>query len=186
MPAPVSKARDGDPTRQVWHLKMLWLASPSMQWIRQLLSYAITLGVIIALVTIVPRCARLRVTPEFNDIDKLNVDESLNADTGVKLSGLVIGDAIAFQVGTGGEHEAGLSLGWVVALPGDEVSIIGKSVMVNGTKVAHGDPVPVPDRGPTMMPAGHCFVISDRHQFDSIAYGPLPAAAIRGKLRNLP
>lgn len=153
-----------------------------MQWIRQLLSFAITLGVIIALVTIVPRCARLRVTPEFNDIDKLNVDESLNADTGVKLSGLVIGDAIAFQVGT----QAGLSLGWVVALPGDEVSILGKSVMVNGTKVAHGDPVPVPDRGPTMMPAGHCFVISDRHQFDSIAYGPLPAAAIRGKLRNLP
>ena len=165
-----------------------------MQWIRQLLSYAITLGVIIALVTIVPQCARLRVTPEFNDIDKINVDESLNADTGVKLSGLVIGDAIAFQIGTqagtqagsGGEHEAGLSLGWVVALPGDEVSILGKSVMVNGTKVAHGEPVPVPDRGPTMVPAGHCFVISDRHQFDSIAYGPLPAAAIRGKLRNLP
>ena len=178
----MSKARDDDPTRQVWYLKMRRLAFPPMQWIRQLLSFAITLGVIIALVTIVPRCARLRVTPEFNDIDKLNVDESLNADTGVKLSGLVIGDAIAFQVGT----QAGLSLGWVVALPGDEVSILGKSVMVNGTKVAHGDPVPVPDRGPTMMPAGHCFVISDRHQFDSIAYGPLPAAAIRGKLRNLP
>lgn len=158
-----------------------------MQWIRQLISYALTLGAIIALVTIVPRCARLRVTPEYNDIDKLNVDESLNADTGVTLSGLAIGDAIAFQLGeTKGDHDGGLSLGWVVALPGDEVSIQSKSVMVNGTKVAHGDPVTVPDRGPTMIPAGHCFVISDRHQFDSVAFGPLPAAALRGKLRNLP
>jgi len=155
-----------------------------MQWIRQLISYALTLGAIIALVTIVPRCARLRVTPEFNDIDKLNVDESLNADTGVKLSGLAIGDAIAFQVADKGD--GGLALGWVAAMPGDEVSIQGKSVMVNGAKVAHGEQVTVPDRGPTMIPVGHCFVISDRHQFDSIAFGPLPAAALRGKLRNLP
>lgn len=180
----MSKARASGLTRQVWQVYLFWLTSRPMQWIRQLISYALTLGAIIALVTIVPRCARLRVTPEFSDIDKLNVDESLNADTGVTLSGLAIGDAIAFHVGD--QDGSGLALGWVVAMPGDDVAIQGKRVMVNGAQVAHGDPVPVPDRGPTMMPAGHCFVISDRHQFDSIAFGPLPAAAIRGKLRNLP
>jgi len=155
-----------------------------MQWIRQLLSYLVTLAAIIALVTIVPRCARLRVTPDYNDIEKINVDESLNADTGVTLTHLAIGDAIAFQVGD--KTDGGISLGWVAAMPGDDVSISNKSLMVNGSKVAHGDPLTVPDRAAVMVPLGHFFVVSDRHQFDSVVYGPLPAAALRGKLRNLP
>ncbi len=157
-----------------------------MQWIRQFISYGLTLGAIIALVTIIPRCSRLRVTPEFTDIDKLNVDESLNADNGARLSSCAIGDAIAFQMGNSAGGAGELSLGWIAAMPGDEVAIRDKAVFVNGSKTAHGDAVSLPDRAPTMVPAGHCFVISDHHQFDSLAYGPLPASALRGKLRNLP
>jgi hypothetical protein len=157
-----------------------------MQWIRQLISYGLTLAAIIALVTVVPRCSRLRVEPEYNDIDKLNIDESITADSGASLASLAIGDAIAFRLGDQAGGTGQLCLGWIAALPGDEVAISDQAVFVNGSKTTHGDLLTLPDRAPTMIPAGHCFVVSDHHQFDSLAYGPLPAAAICGKLRSLP
>lgn len=155
-----------------------------MQWIRQLISYALTIGVILALVTIIPRCSRLRVAPEYNDIDKLETEQSLIADTGVHFSALAVGDPVAYRLGD--QETTALALGWIAALPGDEVAISGKAVMVNGKKAAHGDSLDLPDRGPVMIPTGHCFVVSDHHLLDSVAYGPLPASAIRGHLRNLP
>ena len=155
-----------------------------MEWIRQLLSYAITIAIIIALVVIVPRFARLRVAPNYNDIEHLVVEQSLNADTGVAFASLAIGDPIAYRLGDQEGKE--LCVGWIAALPGDEVAVRDKSVMVNGKKAGGGAVEDAPPRAPVMIPAGHCYVVSSFHQLDSVAYGPIPAAAIRARLSSLP
>lgn len=158
-----------------------------MIWLRQLVSYLITLGVIIALVLIVPRFARLRVDPGYNDIANLDVDQSLNADTGFAFARLEPGDAIAYgRSGASGEGGGeALCLGWIAGVPGDTVAIRGGKVIARG-KAAQGDPVDQPDRAEVMVPAGHVFVVSSHHQYDSVASGFIPAAAIRGKLGTLP
>lgn len=155
-----------------------------MEWIRQLLSYAITIGVIVALVVIVPRFARLRVAEGYNDIEKLEPEHSLNADSGIAFGALAIGDPIAYRLG--GEDGKEVCVGWIAALPGDEVSIRDKAVMVNGKKSLGGAVEEAPPRAPVMIPAGHCYVVSSHHLFDSVAYGPIPAAAIHARLFSLP
>lgn len=157
-----------------------------MIWLRQLISYLVTLAVIIALVLIVPRFARLRVDPEYNDITGLNVDQSLNADKGFSFARLEPGDAIAYgRSGTGENHGEALCLGWIAGVPGDTVAIRGGKVIARG-KTAPGEPIDQLDRAEVMVPAGHVFVVSSNHQFDSVASGFIPAAAIRGKLGTLP
>ncbi len=155
-----------------------------MQWIRQLISYAITIGIIVALVNIVPRFARLRVAEGYNDIDKLEPERSLNADTGVAFGSLAIGDPIAYRLGDQDGKE--LCVGWIAAMPGDDVAIRDKAVMVNGKKAAGGPVEDAPPRASVMIPAGHCYVVSTHHLLDSVAYGPIPAAAIRARLSSLP
>ncbi len=158
-----------------------------MIWLRQLVSYLVTLAVVIALVLIVPRFARLRVDPEYNDIANLDVDRSLNADTGFSFARLEPGDAVAYGRSAAAGEGSGesLCLGWIAGIPGDLVAIRGGKVIARG-KPAAGEPVDQPDRPEVMVPAGHVFVVSSRHQFDSVASGFIPAAAIRGKLGSLP
>lgn len=155
-----------------------------MEWIRKSLSYAITIGVIIALVTIVPRFARLRVADGYTDIDGLEVERSLNADTGVAFGSLAVGDPIAYRLSD--QDGKNLCVGWIAAMPGDEVALRDKLVMVNGKKAVGGPIEDAPPRAPVMIPAGHCYVVSSHHQLDSVAYGPIPAAAIRARLSSLP
>ena len=155
-----------------------------MIWLRQLISYLVTLGVIIALVTIVPRFKRLHVDPEYNDIEHLEAEKGLNADLGYPFARLEAGDAIAYGR-AGGESGEVLSVGWIAGIPGDAVAIRGGKVIARG-KPAPGEAVNQPDRAEVMVPAGHVFVVSSRHQFDSLANGFIPASAIRGKLGSLP
>ena len=150
-----------------------------MNWLRTLISYGITLAIIIALVTIVPRFARQRVHPDYNDIANLEVDRSLSTDKGFAFNRLAKGDAIIYRIGD--QDTNAVCIGWVAAVAGEEVAIVGGKV-IGGGKTAPGDVVDQPDRAPIRIPAGHVFVTSSRHQLDSLAYGPIPAAAYRGKI----
>ena len=158
-----------------------------MNWLRQLINYAVSLAVIIALVTIVPRFVRLGVDPGYTDIENLEVGRSYNADRGFSFNGLSGGDAIAYRIG--GTEINGLCLGWVGGVPGDIVSIANGKILVNGKQAAKGGIMQgrvSRDRGPVPVPAGHVFVLTSFHQFDSLAYGFIPASAIAGKLGALP
>lgn len=155
-----------------------------MIWLRQLISYLVTIGVILALVLIVPRFKRLHVDPEYRDIEHLEAEKGLNADQGFPFARLEAGDAIAYgRVGADNGEE--LSVGWIAAVPGDTVALRGGKVIARG-KAAQGTPVDQPDRAEVMVPAGHVFVVSSHHLFDSVANGFIPASAIRGKLGSLP
>jgi hypothetical protein len=150
-----------------------------MTWLHTLISYGITLAIIIALVTIVPRFARQRVQPNYSDITNLEVDRSLSTDKGFPFHRLVHGDAIIYRLGE--QETNAVCIGWVAAVAGDEVALIGGKV-IGGGRPAPGEAVDQPDRAPIRIAAGHVFVTSSRHQLDSIAYGPIPAAAYRGKI----
>ena len=150
-----------------------------MNWLKTLISYGITLMVIIALVTIVPRFARQRVHPDYSDISHLDVQRSLNTDKGFAFDRLVKGDAIVYRLGDQDTHA--VCIGWVAAVAGEEVALSGGKV-IGGGKLAPGDALDQPDRAPIQIPAGHVFVTSSRHRLDSLAYGPIPAAAYRGKI----
>jgi hypothetical protein len=154
-----------------------------MQWLRQLISYALTLALIVALVMIVPRFQRLRVDPGYGDIAHLDVDNSLNADAGFRFAQLTAGDPIAYEIPTA--EGKTLAVGWIAAMPGQEVSIANQKILVDG-RAAKGEAVTQPDRAGVIVPRGHVFVVTDYHAADSVALGFLPAAAIRGKLASLP
>jgi hypothetical protein len=150
-----------------------------MNWLRSLISYGITLGIIIALVTIVPRFSRQRVHPDYSDITNLAVDHSLSTDKGFAFSRLAKGDAIVYRLGN--QETQAVCIGWVAAVAGEEVAVVGGKLIAGG-KAAPGEAIEQPDRAPILVPAGHVFVTSSRHQLDSLAYGPIPAAAYRGKI----
>lgn len=157
-----------------------------MQWLRQLISYAVTLALIIALVVVVPRFQRLRVDPEYRDIGHLDVDQSLNGDTGFSFARLAAGDPIAYNL-PGPQDTKMLGVGWIAALPGQEVGISNRHVVVDGRPAKGGTLTSaVPDRPAVPVPSGHVFVVTDGHEVDSLTYGFIPAAAIRAKLANLP
>ena len=58
--------------------------------------------------------------------------------------------------------------------------------VLNGKPASRGSDTRQPDAGPLRVPANHVFVLSDNHQLDSLAAGPIPAAALRGRLGSLP
>ncbi len=155
-----------------------------MSWIRPLLSYALTLAVITALVLIVPRFLRLQVPAGGADIARLEPGTGLNADCGFPFARLAAGDPIAFR--TGGAADGDLGVGWVAAVAGDEVAVTGGRVQVGGRPAANGAAVTLADRAPVVVPAGCVFVLSDHHRSDSLALGFIPAAAYRAKLTALP
>ncbi len=89
-----------------------------------------------------------------------------------------------------------------IALPGDEVRIVGKQLYVNGERVDdaaytwHRDERIFPDRssipdqarlrdnfGPYIVPDGHYFCLGDNRDqsYDSRFWGPVPARYIKGR-----
>ena len=59
--------------------------------------------------------------------------------------------------------------------------------MVNGTACKRSGMLPrYPDEGRLVIPANHVYVVTTLHTTDSVAQGPLPAAAIRGRIAEFP
>jgi hypothetical protein len=150
-----------------------------MAWIRRLISFALTLGIILGLLIYAPRWRVDHLAPDFTDIDGLDPEARFVSDRGVPFAALAAGDAILFRSG------AHLAVGWVAAVAGDAVAIRGQQVMVGG-KPARGGPVARPDTPEVVVPQGRLYVVSDRHLTDSVANGFLPAVAYLGTLRSLP
>ena len=154
-----------------------------MIWIRHLIRFAITVGIGLGLLLYAPRWQREHLATDFNDIDRFAPEAGFFSDHGVPFPALKPGDAILFR----GADRSGtrLAVGWVAAVAGDAVAIRGKQVVVGG-KAVHGGPVERPDTPAVVVPEGRIYVVSDRHQTDSVANGFLPAVAYIGKLGGLP
>ncbi len=156
----------------------------SMDVLRQAMLYVVLVGLFWGSVLAMKSLSRVQVPSGYSDVDKLSEFSSYRMDQTVTLEAWHPGDAACWRLGP--DEERAVNLGWIAALPGDLVQVRAGRLQVNGQACPQGDLILLPDCGPIRVPARHLFVISDRHQGDSIAHGPLPASALRGRLGSLP
>lgn len=148
------------------------------------LTYACLIALLVAAAMVIPRCQRVRPGDDYRDIENLDTTESIALDTTVRLHAYDRGDAVCYQLGD--DEPLDRLFGWVAGRPGDEVAIVGGALIVNGEAAAHGGSLNLPAAGPIRVPTDHLFIVSDRHRFDSIAHGPIPGRALRGRVADLP
>jgi len=103
------------------------------------------------------------------------------------------GDIVVFTVPSGFFRGSpfGPSIKRIVGLPGETITSVGDTVLVNGRPLAEtylppGQPLVAPIVAQT-VPAGHYFVMGDNRgdSADSRYYGPIPAASVVAVARTI-
>jgi hypothetical protein len=157
-----------------------------LEWIKQLVIYAVLLAVVITGVVFIPRMfSQVAVPGDYNEIAGIEMTTSFSLDPSVSVQRLDVGDGIAWRLpGSDGDEQVGL--GWFAGGPGDVVEIdkIG-ALIVNGTKFTKiGVTAAPPCR--LVIPEQSFFAVTTAHQLDSIRHGPLPLSTFRGRVKGLP
>ncbi len=155
-----------------------------MDVLRQAIWYAVLIIAFYGVVLAMKSLSRVQVPSGYSDVENLEEFTSYRVDQTVSFNAWKPGDALCWRLGP--SDEQAVNFGWVAALPGDRVQIREGHLEVNGQRSPKGAQIQLPDCGPVRIPAQHLFVINDRHQGDSVAVGPLPSSAIRGRLGSLP
>ena len=155
-----------------------------MEALRRILSYALIVALAYGALKLVRFLDIVHVPEGYSDIDGMEPYTSYRIDGEASVAELRAGDAICYRLGP--DDERAVQFGWVVALPGDEVAIGDGTLQVNGAPSPHCGRLALPDCAGLRIPAQHLYVISDQHRCDSLARGPLPALAVRGRLGKLP
>ncbi len=124
---------------------------------------------------------RAAVTGPYNDLEGIEAGSSYALEPGAILAP---GDAVCYRVGT--EEKLRTCFAWVAGTEGARIEVRGGTLLVDGAASRWKPPTDFPDAGPLSVPTGHIFVVSLRHRLDSFAYGPIPLAAVRGRLTGFP
>lgn len=155
-----------------------------MDILKQLLVYALLAAGLWAAITYLPRLQRVAPEVNYYDIDGMKPYEAGYFLEPVTPAQLKTGDAVCFALGNSREKSA--LFGWIAGLPGQQVAIVKGKVEVDGKPAHPHTTLSLPDCGPFAVPAGHAFVVSSNHRYDSLANGPLPLTTIRGRIEELP
>lgn len=155
-----------------------------MEVLRQAMMYVILVAAFYGVVLAMKALSRVQVPSGYTDVENLAEYTSYRLDQTVAFSAWKPGDALCWRLGP--EAEQAVNFGWVAGLPGDRVQVRDGHLEVNGQRNSRGEQIQLPDCGPIRVPAQHLFVINDLHQGDSIAVGPLPSSALRGRMGSLP
>jgi signal peptidase I len=155
-----------------------------MNWLALLRTLGIYAAVIIALswgIAQIPRCSRAVANHDYRDVTAVPAFEGRWYDGTVTIEQLRRDDLIVFTRGT--EQSVRYLFAYVGGLPGDQVEVRDGNLLINGRSVERGAlGKQNPDRLPFIVPAGHVYILSDAHIHDSIAHGPLPRAALLGRV----
>jgi len=151
-----------------------------MDVIKQWLTYAAMIAVVWGVLWLTPQCTRVHAATDFDDVDGIEMGKTWSLDKRATPALLKTGDAVCWRLGTDAELQ--VQLGWVAGVPGDRIAVVKGEVTVNGKAVAHGYKIEDVELPTVVVPADHVYVVSSGHKYDSVAYGPLPAVAIRGRL----
>ena len=155
-----------------------------MDFLKQLLGYALLVAIFWGTVVLVKKISRVQVPNGYADINGLTEYTSYRLDETVTLRQYRTGDPVCYRMGN--DSDRAVTFAWIAGLPGDEVAIAQGILTVNGKPVGRGSETQSPNAGPLRVPANHVYVVSDNHQQDSVAAGPIPLAALRGRLGSLP
>jgi hypothetical protein len=124
---------------------------------------------------------RAVVTSAYNDMDGIEAGRSYALEPGASLGG---GDVVCYRVGPDERQQT--CFAWVAGTEGMRIEVRGGALLVDGAASRFKPPTDLPDAGPLTVPAGHLFVVSQRHRLDSFAHGPIPLAAVRGRVAGFP
>lgn len=155
-----------------------------MDFLKQLLTYAILAAVFWGTVVAVKKMSRVQVPSGYTDVNGLTEYTSYRVDETVTLRQYRSGDPVCYRLGA--NDDRAINFAWIAGLPGDEIAIAKGTLTVNGAAFSRGIEIMQSDAGPLRVPANHVYVVSDNHQQDSLTAGPIPAAALRGRLGSLP
>ena len=152
--------------------------------LRQATTYVILILLFWGVVLAIKAFSRVQVPSGYSDIANVNEFTSYRVDQTVTLSAWRPSDVACWRLGA--DADRAVNFGWIAALPGDQIQVHDGHLEVNGHVCPHGDVIALPDCGPVRIPDGHFYVVSDRHQNDSVAHGPLPISALRGRVGTFP
>ena len=152
--------------------------------LRQAMTYVILILLFWGVVLAIKAFSRVQVPTGYSDIANVNEFTSYRVDQTVTLSAWRPSDVACWRLGA--DADQAVNFGWIAALPGDQIQVHDGHLEVNGHVCPHGDVIALPDCGPVRIPDGHFYVVSDRHQNDSVAHGPLPISALRGRVGTFP
>ena len=156
----------------------------TMGVLRQAMTYVILILLFWGVVLAIKAFSRVQVPSGYSDIANLNEFTSYRVDQTVTLSAWRPSDVACWRLGA--DADRAVNFGWIAALPGDQIQVHDGHLEVNGHVCPHGEVIALPDCGPVRIPDGHLYVVSDRHQNDSVAHGPLPISALRGRVGTFP
>ena len=156
----------------------------TMGVLRQATTYVILILLFWGVVLAIKAFSRVQVPSGYSDIANVNEFTSYRVDQTVTLSAWRPSDVACWRLGA--DADRAVNFGWIAALPGDQIQVHDGHLEVNGHVCPHGDVIALPDCGPVRIPDGHFYVVSDRHQNDSVAHGPLPISALRGRVGTFP
>jgi hypothetical protein len=156
----------------------------TMGVLRQAMTYIILILLFWGVVLAIKAFSRVQVPSGYSDIANVNEFTSYRVDQTVTLSAWRPSDVACWRLGA--DADRAVNFGWIAALPGDQIQVHDGHLEVNGHVCPHGDVIALPDCGPVRIPDGHFYVVSDRHQNDSVAHGPLPISALRGRVGTFP
>ncbi len=160
-----------------------------MDLLKQLLVYVVLIVAIwLAATFLLPLLSRASMAPDYSEIDVPDVEhyKTYSLEQNVPVRQLSQGQAVCYRL-TKGESTNGNGFGYVAAIPGDTVEIVGGQLLVNGSPYKRSGPLAShPDEGRLVVPENHVYVVTTAHSTDSVARGPMPAAALRGRIAEFP
>ncbi len=162
-----------------------------MEFLKQMVIYAILITVLWAAIVYLPRFRSLTVPAGNNEITGTEELKSYPLDITVTVQRLRQGDVVTYRLGD--ETDDIVHLAWVAGLPGDRIAVDAASKLVVNekpfTKVerlyAQATGTTLPPCGPITVPDDHLFLVNTEGKNDSIGRGPLPAIALRGRVGGL-
>jgi hypothetical protein len=155
-----------------------------METVKQALLYAIMIAAFYASVIAVKKYAHVHVPAGYSDINSVEDFTSYRLDKTITFPLLRVDDPVCYALDQ--SEDRAVTFGWVAALPGDDVAISKGAILINGVPTPKYSALGLPDTSAFRVPAQHVWVVSDHHQADSFAVGPIPAMAIHGRLAHLP
>ena len=161
-----------------------------MEFVKQLAIYAILIITLWAAVVYLPRFRSLTIPSGNGEISGAEELKSYPLDVTVTIPRLHHGDVVSYRLGD--ESDDVVHLAWVAGLPGDRIAVAGGKLVVNDKPFAHLERPfsgavggALPSCGPLTVPADHLFLVNSEGRNDSLARGPLPSIALRGRLGGL-
>lgn len=149
---------------------------------------AVLVGLIVA-ASMTRSCAFVRASHDNTDLQQVlgerGETKSVTVDPTVPMRALQRGDLVAIaHPRDADEHTFGI----VVGLPGDSVEVVRDGeqsrLQIDGEPIASELPHRIGAHPAIVVPQGHVWLLSDLHRTDSIAIGPVPAAALRGRAKE--